>query len=258
MEHSTRVKLNYLLIFGGIYAFLNFIPFRMFMSTFPYLYFRLASYLVLTFFALFFKYYLKIEVEKPHHQLSLLLLLPFIIPCFADLSYAIIFDMEFHPEFSWKVLILETFIDLADSIVEDVIFVDVMISFLFDCLPDQRKRNLHSMLLSAGIFTLVRSYVFFSMDFDDAIFNLFVTFITVYACGYLAIYYDSEYIPITFHFLFNVPNFVIAPLMFTYETELEYYLFVSLFIVPLGFYSILMYILSEKHLMHEREGVRKQ
>lgn len=253
MEHSTRVKLNYLLIFGGIYALLNFIPFRMFMPTFPYLYFRLASYLVLTFFVMFFKYYLKIEVEKPHHPLSLLLLLPFIIPCFADLLYAIIFDMEFHPEFSWKVLILETFIDLADSIVEDVIFVDVMISFLFDCLSDQKKRNLYSMLLSASIFTLVRCYVFLSLDFDDAIFNLFVTFVIVFACGYLAIYYDSEYIPITFHFLFNVPNFVIAPLMFTYETELEYYLFVSLFIVPLALYSVFMYFLSERHLKHELE-----
>ncbi len=258
MNHVLRAKLNYLLIFGGIYALLNFIPFRMFMSTFPYLYFRLTSYLVLTFLVLFFKYSMKIEVEKPHHQLSLLLLLPFIIPCFADLLYAIIFDMEFHPEFSWKVLILETFIDLADSVVEDVIFVDVMISFLFDCMPNQKKRNLYSMLIAAGIFTLVRCYVFISKDFDDAIFNLFVTFVTVFACGYLAIYYDSEYIPITFHFLFNVPNFVIAPLMFTYETELEYYLFVSLFVVPLALYSAFMYLLSEKHLRNEHCAVEKR
>ncbi len=248
MDKKEKNELIYLLSFGGIYILLNFIPFRLFMEEVPYLVFRLISYFFLMILVIFFKLRNEIEIPRPAKRLHFLFLIPFLVPCFADLFYASIFEAEFQVRFSWFVLIMETIIDLFDSVVEDVIFVDVMISFLYHIFRDSERRNLHSMVVSAFIFTAVRTYVFFTYDFDDALFNLAVTWLITFACGYLAIYYDSEWVPITFHFLFNVPNFVIAPILFDYETELEYYLFISVFIVPLLIYTIICYHLSERKL----------
>jgi membrane protease YdiL (CAAX protease family) len=257
MNQKSKEKLRYLIAFAIAYILLNFIPFKFFMEELPYLIFRLASYLLLMALALVFKYKREIEIPVPPKTLSHLLILPFVIPCFADIFYAVIFEAEFNVSFNWMVLSLETVIDLFDSIVEDVVFVDVMISFLLDYMKDDEKHNLHAMLISSAIFTLIRTYVFIYYDFDDAIFNLVVTFLITFGCGYLAIYYASEWIPIVFHFLFNVPNFVIAPILFNYETELEYYLFISIFIVPLFCYTLFMYFMSERRLhRHSKEKLR--
>lgn len=253
MDKKEKNELIYLLSFGGIYAVLNFIPFKLFMEEVPYLVFRLTTYFFLMILVIFFKFRNRIEIPKPVTRLPFLSLLPFVIPCFVDILYAVIFEAEFQVSFSWFVLSMETVIDLFDSVVEDVVFVDVMISFLYYIFRDREKKNLHSMVVSSFIFTLIRTYVFWTYDFDDAIFNLIVTWLITFACGYLAIYFDSEWVPITFHFLFNVPNFVIAPILFSYKTELEYYLFVAIFIVPLLLYTILCYHLSERKLRKYHE-----
>lgn len=255
MIKQEKHKFIYFLSFIFTYILLNFIPFKLFLNEIPYLVFRLITYFFLMIFVIVYKLRYRIEIPKPIQRPNILLLLPLFIPCFIDIIYAVIFEAEFKIQFSILILVLETIIDLFDSVVEDVIFVDVMITFLYEVLKYQEKKNLYSIIISSTFFMLIRTYVFWTYDFDDAIFNLAVTWVITFACGYLAIYYESEWVPITFHFLFNVPNFVIAPILFDYKTELEYYLFVSIFIIPLLIYTVLMYHLSEKRT--HKQGTNK-
>lgn len=208
--------------------------------------FRLCYYIVFVIMLLFFKRKFHIEVEKPHQIISLLYLIPFLAPCFVDLTYCIVYEADFNEAFAGEILGLELSIDFFDSIFEDIVFVDVMIAFLFEIIHNKKKRNLKSMLLSSLFFTLIRSYVFLYNEIGYSFFLLLVTFVVTFACAYLAIYYDSAVIPVVFHLLFNVMNFVVVPLFFSYSIEVEYYLFNSIGLVLLMSYTLFLYHLSDK------------
>lgn len=246
MKQETRNKLIYLIVFTILYIVLNYIPFRFFMDTIPLLIFRLCYYALLLIPVVYFKNRCRMEIEKPLKELHYLVLVPFLLPCLMDIVYCNIYEAEFNVGFSLAELLLEAAVDLFDSIVEDIIFVDVLIAFLFDVIREKKKRNIRCMIFSAAFFCLIRCYVFIYNDPLDSLLTIFVTAVITFSCAYLAIYFDSALIPIIFHFLFNVPNFVIAPILFSYSTELEYVIFTLLFMVPLLGYTFFMYILSEK------------
>lgn len=246
MKPETRHKLVYLIVFILMYMILNYVPFSFFMDTIPLLIFRLCYYALMLFPVIYFKNHLRIEIEKPLKELHYLVLIPFLLPCLMDIIYCNIYEVEFNVGFSLTELLLEAAVDLFDSIVEDIIFVDVLIAFLFDIIHKKKKRNIRCMLFSAAFFSLIRCYAFIYESPLDAMLTIFVTAIITFACAYLAIYFDSALIPIIFHFLFNVPNFVIAPILFNYSTQPEYVIFTILFMVPLLAYTFFIYILSEK------------
>lgn len=236
---------------------MNYIPFSSFMNTTAYLIFRFSVYVLLVFFVIFMKHKYKIEVEKPHQELHYFSLLPLLVPCFTELIYCIIIDAETNPNFNGLVLSAEIVIDLLDSIFEDIIFVDVMIALLFDIFSYKVGRNLFTMVLASIIFTVIRSYVFISRGLVYGGFTLLITFVVTFTCCYLAIYFDSPLIPIFFHFLFNVSNFVIAPHVFTYDIELNYYMMNIFCLVFLMLYTNLLlaisYRLNKKHHLWKKE-----
>lgn len=238
--------------FAFLYSLLNYIPFAYFLDQIPFLVTRLVVYFFLTAAVIFFKHKLQIEVEKPHQQIGFAYLFPFLFPCLVDLIYCEIFHADLNPNFRGDILTLEIFIDFFDSIFEDVVFVDIAIALLFELIENRHKRNLKSILISSLFFSLIRCYVFLYNDPFYSLFSLCVTFAVTFSCGYLAIYYDSPLIPIAFHLLFNILNFVLVPLYFSFEIEVEYYLFNSSGIVLLCLYTLFLYHYSDRkyHKMH--------
>ncbi|MCR4698415.1 MAG: hypothetical protein K5762_03510 [Bacilli bacterium] len=269
MSKETKNKLIYLLVFGGIYLLMNYLLFLFIPvgveSLIPEeargslpeglveILVTMTLYAVLSFFVIFYKLKLKIEIERPFKELRYFWLLPLLIPCFASLiGVALLPGSQFVME-NPLLFSLDLVLDLFVAVSEDFIFVDVMISFLSDFLPKGKYKNLLAMLIASVIFTLSRNYLFIDNSVDVTFFLLAVSFVSTFTCGYLAIYFDSALIPVGFHYLFNVLNFIVAPALFVYPVNWRYYLFVMIFVLFMAIYVLALYRISR--LMKYRHSV---
>lgn len=228
-----------------IYLLFNYEPLpKQINSEEIYLSIKLVLYVILSFFVLFFKKKWKIEIERPKKEISFFYLFGLLIPCFANLIYHFLMPSAGHNEFE-LLLIFDVIVDVSASVLEDVIFVDLLIALVLNNV-NWKHKNLFAILISGGVFTLVHCYTFLNNTWQMSLLLLAWVFLLTLTCGYLAIYFDSFLIPVGVHFLFNATNYVVFNSIYgKIDLDVHYIVF-NIVIMLMGFfYVVALWHLSE-------------
>lgn len=243
MAKPIKTKLIIVIIGALLYILLNFLPFsRWIENEYGYLALRFTVLLLMSIALILLKKKNHIELEIPHHQISYLWLIPLAVPCFSNFLYVLFMDISPLGTINAGMLTLDLFTDFFLSIVEDLLFVDILNSLFLDLFNGKiRKAKLLSMMLCATIFTVIHSYNFLYDTPSVAAFELMFIFLVTLECSYLAIYFDKEWIPIAFHFLFNAIDFITFEAIFDVTMSLKYFGF-SILVASFALFYILALI----------------
>lgn len=252
MTTSVKRKLSVMIPLMVFYAVFCYLPWVSWFGEWVFLIIKLVAFAVAAGILIFFKHKYKWEIERPHKELRYSFLLPLFLFCGINfLSVPFL-----NPSYSYEaedlgLLFMESFADLASSVLEDVLFVDVFIALMLEILPFRYKRSL-SILFSSLLFTAVHACLFLypgeftaSDPIQVAIVQEVFVFLLTAGCGYLAIYYDSALIPVAFHFLYNLCNHVLYYHIYALELSWQYVLFISIFAVFAIFYFAALWHMSE-------------
>lgn len=240
MAKISKTKLIIIISLTIGYMFLTFLPFEEWIGNeYGYLAFKFVYLFILACISIFLKKKYEIEIERPIKEISYLWLLPLLIPCFSNFLYVFLMKIKPVAEIENGILVLDLLCDLFLSVVEDTILVDMLNSLFLDLFEGKMRRaKLLSMTLCGLIFTLVHTYSFIYKAPEVAAFELIYIFLVTLECSYLAIYFDSEIIPITFHFLFNAIDFVAFDAIFEVKMSWHYFAF-SMLIASFSLFYIL-------------------
>lgn len=242
MTKETRKK-GFLLFLLGVlfYALFNYLPFSLWIpNEYGYLSLKISYYVVLSGFLLFFKKKLELEIERPYKQIGWYWLIPLLLPAFSNFLAVFFLDIEGTKEIEGGILAFDLITDFFVSVAEDTIFVDIALGLLLDVLPFKRKKNVVlSLFITAFFFTAIHCYSFIYNDPEIAAFSLVYVFLLTMECGYLAIYFDSAWIPILVHYFFNAIDFVAFEQIYEINEYTPEYLLFCLVMLFFGiFYTL--------------------
>ena len=240
-------KLVLFIAFTLVYALFEYLPIEHWIENeLVFLIVRISFFIVFSGLIIFFKLKYKIEIERPKIQISYLWLTPLLIPCFTNFyAVAILNGGNFSVAEGTEILILDLVADLFASILEDLLFIDLAISYLYDLFPQWSKKKRHLYILIAALFfTLIHSYSFLYQELPVAIIQMVSVFYLSCVCGYLAIFFRSEIIPIIAHFFFNAINFVTFSHFYELNLSKEYFELVTLILLFTIPYVIALYYMS--------------
>ena len=117
------------------YAVFCYLPWVSWFGEWVFLIIKLVAFAVAAGILIFFKHKYKWEIERPHKELRYSFLLPLFLFCGINfLSVPFL-----NPSYSYEaedlgLLFMESFADLASSVLEDVLFVDVFIALMIALL----------------------------------------------------------------------------------------------------------------------------
>ena len=250
MDKKLKRKLIILASLVVYYLVFSYIPWERNIGQRGFLIARLIAFAPALGLLIFFKHYWHFEIDRPHLELRYSFLLPLLV--FINLNFlaALIFGYSWSKEASdVPLLILELFSDCAAAVFEDLLFVDLFICVLLDCMHFKHAKLL-SIFLSATLFTLAHAYTFlypgdFSNPMAVALLQEIFVFLLTLVCGYLAIYFDSALIPVAFHFLYNAVNHILFYHYCAFEISWPYVLFVSTVALLGIFYFTSLWQMSE-------------
>lgn len=265
MAKPTKRKLIILVSLVVYYALFSYLPLETWLGERGFLIARLIAFSPAVSFLIFAKHFWGIEISRPHIQLRYLFLLPLLIFCSINFLAVPIFEFPHSKEAQdIGLLFLELFSDSAAAVFEDLLFVDLFICFFLDVVHWKHARLL-SIFCSAALFCLCHLYIFFyqtypgEFDYPELVSLLQIVFIYMLTlvCGYLAIYFDSAVIPVTFHFAYNASNHILFYHFYEFDISWPYVLFVSIFAVFGIFYFIALWHMSEHQAYREIKKPRK-
>ena len=263
MKKKSKQKLILLVSLLCYYLLFSFLPWQSWVGEKGYLLARLIAFGPAVSILIFFKHYLGLEIDRPHRQLHRTFLLPLLL--FVNLNFlsAPIFQFQKASEAQdVGLLMLELFSDAAAAIFEDLLFVDLFICFLLDVMRFPHAKLL-SIFLSASLFCACHAYIFlypgsFSNPMQVSLLQECFIFLLTLACGYLAIYFDSAVIPVTFHFLYNASNHILFYHFFRFEISWPYVLFVSIPALLGVFYFVALWQMSEHQGFRKKKKAPRQ
>ncbi len=265
MAKPVKRKLIIFVTLFVYYVVLSYLPSEVWFGERGFLIARILAFAPAVSFLIFAKHFWEIEIERPHIQLKYLFLLPLLIFCAINfLSVPII---GFGPSYEAQdvgLLMLELVADSAAAVFEDLLFVDLFICLFLDLFHFKHAR-LVSIFCSATLFCAAHCYIFLYPTYPGEIeavwlvslLQIVFIYLLTLVCGYLAIYFDSALIPVSFHFLYNASNHILFYHFYDFALSWRYVLFVSIFAVFGIFYFIALWHMSEHQAYREIKKPRK-
>lgn len=252
---KNKATLNIIIPFVLIYILFNYLPIKKWIGNeWIYLSIKLGLYLAMSVFAVIYKKKKDIELERPYCEINYFYLIPLLLPCFANLIYMLIREEGVDGHFEY-IMLYDLVVDAFSSIIEDLLFVDIMLVFLLNNLNFKYKKAI-SVVIAGLIFMSCHCYSF--LDFRPEVAALRLVFVALLTmeCGYLAIFFDSFWIPVGFHFLFNAINYIIFDFFYYVDVSQIYYAFNFLIAIMASSYVIVLWHLSE--LQHFKKEVEEK
>ncbi len=265
MEKPLKRKLILLISLVLYYILFSYLPFQIWFSEKGFQIARIIAFVPAVAVLIFLKHLWHIEIKRPHVQLKYIFLLPLILFCFINFLSVPIFNFPKSQEAQdVGLLVLELVSDGAAAIFEDLLFVDLFICFFLDVVHVKHAKSL-AIFASAFLFSLAHCYIFlyqtypgsFNDPFLVSLLQIIYIFLLVLVCGYLAIYFDSAIIPVSFHFFYNVINHILFYHFYEFDISWPYVLFVSIFAVFGIFYFTALWHLSEERPYRKNKKPRK-
>lgn len=265
MDKSVKRNLILLISLIAYYVLFSYLPFEVWFSERGFQIARLVAFVPAVAVLIVLKHLWHIEIKRPHVQLKYVFLLPLVLFCFINFLSVPIFNFpKSHEAQDAWLLVLELVSDGAAAIFEDLLFVDLFICVFLDTVHVKHAKPL-AIFASAFLFCVAHSYIFlyetYPGDVNDAflvsLLQIIYIFLLVLVCGYLAIYFDSAVIPVTFHFLYNAINHILFYHFYEFDISWPYVLFVSIFAVFGIFYFVALWHLSEERPYRKIEKPRK-
>ncbi len=241
---KNRPSLNVIVPFILIYMLFNYLPIKGWINNeWIYLSIKLALYVAMSVFIIIYKKKKEIELDRPYCEINYLYLIPLLLPCFANLIYILIREEGVDGKFEF-IMLYDLVVDAVGSIIEDLLFVDFMIYFLLKNLKTKYRKAL-SVVIAGIVFMIAHCYSFLEFPVEVAALRLVFVALLTMECGYLAIFFDSFLIPVSFHFLFNAINYIIFDFFYYVEVSQIYYAFNFLIAIMASSYVIVLWHLSE-------------
>ncbi len=265
MEKSVKRKLFLLIGLVAYYVLFSYLPFQIWFSEKGFQIARIIFFAPAMGALIFFKHLWHIEIDRPHVQLKYIFLIPLVLFCFINFLSAPIFGFPKAQEAQdFGLLTLELASDGVAAIFEDLLFVDLFICFFLDVVHIKHARSL-AIFASAFLFCAAHCYIFlyqtYPGHFNDptlvSLLQIIFIFLLTLVCGYLAIYFDSAIIPVTFHFSYNVINHILFYHFYEFDISWPYVLFASIFAVFGIFYFVALWHLSEERPYRKNKKPRK-
>ncbi len=207
----------------------------------PYIYYgiEIAFYVACLLFIILFSRRQE-GLFKPLPKMNIpyfLLLLPVVIICISNLSYAWIFQEVMEPRFDFSDILAVIHIILV-VVVEELIFRHLLISNL------NYENKLTKILISAGVFALCHITHFFSTFNPADLIIIVYTFGLGLVLGFMYCYGNCLYACIGLHLLFNICNDFLFERLYYVNNVLWYYL-INVFVALIsGLYILALYLLK--------------
>ncbi len=177
---------------------------------------------------------------KKIHMTDYFLLLPFLLPCFSNLIYALGYSVPKANSVDIGLLFSNIFLALVSVIIEEMIFRYYLV-FLFSSLFQKKKYKIGlTIFFSALCFSLLHVINFTSGNYLGTLFQIGYTFFLGIILGYFACEIENIYLPIIGHFLFNLINMILFNSLFNMTEYTLTYACVSL---AFGAIAILYFVL---------------
>lgn len=265
MEKAVKRKFFLLIGLVAYYVLFSYLPFQIWLGEKGFQVARILAFAPAAGTLIFLKHLWHLEIARPHIQLKYIFLAPLALFCFINFLSVPIFGFPKSQEAQdFGLLALELVSDGVTAIFEDLLFVDLFICFFLDVVRLKHARSL-AIFASASFFCAARCYIFLYQTYpghfsDPALVSLlqlsFIFMLTL-VCGYLAIYFDSAIIPVSFHFSYNVINHILFYHFYEFDISWPYVLFGSIFAFFGIFYFAALWHLSEGKPYRKKEKPRK-
>ncbi len=172
--------------------------------------------------------------RNPSH-LNDLLLVPFLLVCSSNLLYCLFFQEKLTISFVAESFVLETIETIFSVMIEEILFRIFFIEFLSSFLKEGKWKNLFVILFSSLAFSFMHVLNFFGNAPLAVLLQIGYTFYIGLIMGVMALFFESPFLPILFHFLFNFLNTNLFTCLYDIEITSGYVLF-SFFI---GFFLLI-------------------
>ncbi len=206
---------------------------------------KTVSYLLLLLLALWEckKENMKPNRKEPH--LNYLFLIPlFLGPC-SNLLYGLMFQSETGQGFDayFAFTAIET---LECVILEEILFRLILFTFLQKVVENEKRTDVIVILLDSLFFSLMHAVNFFGNNPLNVFLQMGYTFILGVVLSNLAINFETPFVPVFGHFLFNFLNTDLAVRIYSFDmSKVNYLLFsvaIALFVV---LYTVGLYLISK-------------
>jgi|GEM_PF-5671340 len=232
-----------------LYLLYKFLPFSVWIGNeYGFLAFKILFFVALDVPLLLYKKKNRaLETPEVYESAPYWTLLPLLICCFSNFLTVPILSLPFEKSVNAGILVLDILSDYPVSLFEDVFFLEMGIAIWEMILPHRKGHRMLSGILASLIYMLCDAYSFHGYPWDYQVFQDAMVFLLAGLCAYLALHYESLWLAVSFHFLFNVGNFILFH-AFVVEPQISpAYLTFSLVVTALtGCYAILHYRLETR------------
>ena len=187
-----------------------------------------------------------ITLTYPAARLSFWWLLPFLLGTASNLFYCLFFQKEVTVNITWYLFLCDIFLTILGVLIEEYLFRYILFSFYEDIFEGKKNKDIAVILISALSFALLHVVNFYGNNPIAVLIQIAYTFVLGIFLGLIAYYFESPWIPIAGHFLFNFLNTNLFLALYSIELDSSYYIFNVCVGVVLFLYSVLVYIMARR------------
>lgn len=192
---------------------------------------------------------LKNKEEAEDKKLKWFLILPLIISCCSNIFCSLAFKAPINKNINGGVLVLDCVDTIIRATIEDVLFDCFLLDIFINVFLNNKNRDIYSILLTAGGFSLMHALNFLSGNYIDTLFQLLYTFILGTILCFIKLRSDFKHGSLLGHVLFNLLNLTLFDAIFDFteeEMDYRYLIFTIVFALVTLIYVSLLYILYRR------------
>ncbi len=169
-----------------------------------------------------------------------LLLLPFLLPCFSNLIYAIGYQIPKAYNFDVGIFFANIFSNFVAVIIEEMIFRYYLTFFFYSICERKKYRTGLTVFYTSICFSLFHIINFTSGNYLGTLFQIGYTLFLGIILGYFAVKLENIYLPIIGHFSFNFLNMILFDSLYSMTDYTSNYVFSS---IAFGAFAIIYFVL---------------
>jgi membrane protease YdiL (CAAX protease family) len=181
------------------------------------------------------------------NSLASFTLIPLILGCLSNFFYGLLFIKEQTISFNASLFTMDIFISIFSITIEELLFRFLLLTFLSLKIKESKNKDLLVILFSSLAFCLMHVINFFGNDPLSVLAQLGYTFVLGLILGVIAYYYETPFLTIIGHFLFNFLNQVFFSAFYSLTFSTQYLVYSIVFALIMILYTLfLVYLIRRK------------
>lgn len=201
-------------------------------------------YLIVILLSLYEKSKLK-RLDRIENRVSYILTVPLILACFSNILYCQTFKEEMR-SFDWTSFLYSTINTFLCIIIEEMLFRCFLYRLFKSIFKGKKKEDIFTIISVSFCFSMMHAINFFGNNPLNVLLQMGYTFVLGLILTSFVSMYDTVFISIIGHFLFNFLNTDLYSLLYKIDYSVNYIVFSSLLALLAIIYSLIIYIISSR------------